>query len=139
MDIIEELPLKKDDLPAILANKYAEIDEDGFLVWLEPTYDGRYNDIKIMCENHSIFVVNGCCLMWTFPADIFSAFKEVYVMTYMLKSQLQRYYYDLHGIDYKFFSVQDTGNSYELCDYKEDQGKPNVDIDIYEGKLHAIS
>ena len=76
--------------------------------------------------------------MWTFPADIFSAFKEVYVMTYMFKSQLQRYYYDLHGINYKFFSVHDTGESYELCEYQENQGKPNVDIDIYEGKLNAI-
>jgi len=76
--------------------------------------------------------------MWTFPAEVFKSFKEVYVLTYMFNSQLQRYYYDLYGIDYKFQSVKDTGQSYELCDYVESKEKPNVTIDIYEGKLNAI-
>lgn len=138
MDIIEELPLKKDDLPAILANGYAEVDDNGYLIWKDQDYEGRYNDIKIMCENRSIFVVNGCCLMWTFPADIFKSFKEVYVLTYMFNSQLQRYYYDLHEIDYRFLSVRAAGNSYELCEYVEGKDKPKIDIDIYEGKLNTI-
>lgn len=39
--------------------------------------------------------------MWTFPTEIFNAFDEVIILTYMFKAQIQRYYYDLHGVEYE--------------------------------------
>lgn len=140
MNVLEELPLKKDDLPMILSQSLAHVDDGGFLVWDKAEYDGRYNDVKIMCGNRSLFVVNDCVLMWTFPAEIFKCFREVYVLTYMFSAQIQRYYYDLHGIKYEYYSVamNDDGYTARLMPYIENAKKPKGSIEIYEGKLNGI-
>lgn len=140
MNVLEELPLKKDDLPTILSQSLAHVDDGGFLVWDAKEYDGRYNDVKIMCNNKSLFVVNDCVLMWTFPAEVFKCFREVYVLTYMFSAQIQRYYYDLHGISYEYYSVamNADGRTASLMQYKENGKAPKGTVDIYEGKLNII-
>ena len=140
MDVLEELPLKRDDLPTILSQELAHIDDQGVLIWDKPDYDGRYNDIKVMCENHSLFVVNGCVLMWTFPAEVFASFKNVVILTYMFDAQIQRYYYDLHGVEYEYYGVRKNEQShYELCEYTKPCGAAIADlIEIYEGKLNSV-
>lgn len=140
MNVLEELPLKKDDLPTILSQSLAHVDDGGFLVWDKDEYDGRYNDVKIMCRNKSLFVVNDCVLMWTFPAEVFKCFREVYVLTYMFSAQIQRYYYDLHSIDYEYHSVamNDDGVTARFMPYIENAKAPKGRIDIYEGKLNDV-
>lgn len=139
MDVLEELPLKKDDLPTILSNNYAHIDEQGFLIWDDKSYSGRYDDVKTMCENKSIFVVNNCALMWTFPVEVFQSFKEVYVLTYMFSSQLQRYYYDLHNVDYEYFKVVGGYGDYSIEPHDGNFGHDlKQRIHIYEGALNDI-
>jgi hypothetical protein len=139
MDILEELPLKKDDLPTIIDKRYAHIDSNGFLVWDDPEYDGRYNDIKIMCMNRSLFVVNNCVLMWTFPVEVFNSFKEVYILTYMFDCQIQRYYYDLHDVDYKYWKVDNNGKHYNITPHDfAPEDTSEIHVNIYRGKLNDI-
>ena len=139
MDILEELPLKKDDLPTIIDKGYAHMDDNGFLIWDDDSYDGRYNDIKIMCNNRSLFVVNNCVLMWTFPVEVFSSFKEVYVLSYMFDCQIQRYYYDLHQIDYKYWKVYHNGENFSIKPHDfTPEDTSEIKVNIYQGKLNDI-
>jgi len=116
MDVIEQVKLKKDDIPSMIELGLITISEDGFVIWSEDKldYDGKYNDVKIMAINKTLIVVNNTMLMWNFPTNIFASFKEVYVMTYMFHSQIQRYYYDLFGIDYCYNTVISNNGHYEL-------------------------
>lgn len=101
-DVIEQIPLKKNDLEAIL--EHATI-ENNFLIWTNLDYEGRYNDIKIMALNNSIMYANNCLLMWNFPVSVFKSFKECYIMTYLFDAQIQKYYYDLHNAEYEYIDI----------------------------------
>jgi hypothetical protein len=103
-DVIEQTPLKKNDMEAIL--EHAHINEECFLIWNNLEYDGRYNDIKTMALNKSLIYVNNTLLMWNFPVNVFNAFKECYIMTYLFDAQIQKYYYDLHNIDYEYYTLK---------------------------------
>jgi hypothetical protein len=85
-----------------------------------------YDDIKTMCLNKSLIVVNNTILMWNFPTNVFSSFKEVYILTYKFYSQIQRYYYDLHEIDYEYKTIEKIENNYNLIE-KDLKIKENVE------------
>lgn len=126
MDVIEQVHLKKDDLPSMIELGLVRL-ENNLLVWNEDKmdYDGKYNDIKIMCINNSLIMVNNTILMWSFPVNVFNSFKEVYILTYKFYSQIQRYYYDLYDVNYEYKTVEKNENNYYLID-KDLKIKENV-------------
>ena len=134
MDVIDEVKIKKDDVKLLFDNEIITVDKENHntIVWNKDMLDldTRYNDFKKMCLNGNVFMVNDTILMWTFPVDVFEAFEEVYILTYMFDGQVQRYYYDLYNIDYSYCSVdlfdEDDPNSYYLCDYKETYNMENL-------------
>lgn len=144
-EVIEEYPITKDDLDMLREN-YVDIEEKtGLLKWNENEYlyEGRFSDIKKLCELKSLAVYSGDILMWLFPVEVFEAFDEVYILTYMFSAQIQRYYYDFYNIPYSYCYV--TGNSIDTYAFSDtpDSEKKNVDyrklINIcYHAKLNKI-
>jgi hypothetical protein len=131
-DVIEQIPLKKNDLHTIL--EYSHIDND-FLIWDDSEYDGRYNDIKTMALNHTLMIVNNCLLMWNFPVEVFKSFKECYVMTYMFKCQIQKYYYDLHNVKCEYYTIEKDTDNYKLIPYS--QRKP-IDKTLLKTNINIL-
>ena len=114
MDVVQIIPIKKEDLSLLISTKTATVDaESGLLTWEKDDYDGRFKDIMEMCKNNHVFIVNDTAIVWTFPIEIFKAFDEVYICTYLFDCQIQKYYYDLYNVEYKKVSV-DNG---ELIPY----------------------
>ena len=141
MNVVEELDnFTKHDLDTILSDNLAYI-EDDYLLWNQDkiNYNGRYNDIKYMAINKNLICINNKVLYWNFPVDIFNYFKEVYILTYKFDCQIQKYYYDFHGVKYEKYQIIDG----ELLPYQKDRdidiikGISNL-IDIYEGNLNLI-
>ena len=127
MSVVEVLNLKKSDIPTMLDAELVRIDEKtNKLIWLKNDYDGAYNEIKERCENNNIYVVSGVAIVWTFPVEIFEAFDDVIICTYMFDCQLQKYYYDMYNVAYTKKSIVDG----ELVDYIEQ--RDNLD------KLHIL-
>ena len=127
MSVVEVLNLKKSDIPTMLDAGLVRIDEKtNKLIWLKSDYDGAYNEIKERCENNNIYVVNNVAIVWTFPVEIFEAFDNVIICTYMFDCQLQKYYYDMYNVAYTKKSIVNG----ELVDYIEQ--KDSLD------KLHIL-
>ena len=127
MSVVEVLNLKKSDIPTMLDAELVRIDEKtNKLIWLKGDYDGAYNEIKERCENNNIYVVSGVAIVWTFPVEIFEAFDDVIICTYMFDCQLQKYYYDMYNVPYTKKSIVNG----ELVDYIEQ--KDSLD------KLHIL-
>ena len=127
MSVVEVLNLKKSDIPTMLDAELVRIDEKtNKLIWLKGDYDGAYNEIKERCENNNIYVVSGVAIVWTFPVEIFEAFDNVIICTYMFDCQLQKYYYDMYNVPYTKKSIVNG----ELVDYIEQ--KDSLD------KLHIL-
>ena len=107
MNVVEEYKVKKDDTETMLKSELIKIEDDGLITWLDKSKDTRYDDFKIRCLNKSIYYLNKKTLCWTFPVQIFRAFKKVIISTYMYDCQIQRYYYDFFNIKYTKVSVKD--------------------------------
>lgn len=138
-EVINEIGFKKSDFDLLVDNGLIEKGEYGKVIWRgDPAYDGRFIDIKEEALAGNLYFVNNMAFVWNFPAEIFKAFERVYLLTYMFDGQLQKYYYDFHGISYVYKTI---GNDGVLVDYKDDKderAKYRKLINIYEGKMNDI-
>jgi hypothetical protein len=142
MDVIEIANISREDIQILLDSEKIKV-EDNRVVWIGEGYvEGRFNDIKQLARAGNLFYHRGSFLIWTFPPAVFSAFNSVIVMTYLFDGQLQRYYYDLHGIQYDFKSIQLTEDGrYVMTEYnRETEGRAEVMrlIDLYEGPMNDV-
>lgn len=141
MDVIEIANINRQDIAILLDSGKIEI-VDNRVKWVSEEYvEGRFYDIKQLARAGNLFYHRDRFLIWTFPPQVFNAFSEVIVMTYLFDAQLQRYYYDMHGIEYEFKSVRQEGKRYELTEYNRDNERRSEVmklIDIYQGPMNDI-
>lgn len=146
MDVVEKLQIKKNDLEGLYALGLV-YEKDGYLLWNEDKteWDSRYNDIRDMALNYNLIKYKDNVLIWTFPADIFKSFKEIYILTYQFNAQIQKYYYDLHNIKYEYYIATNKDNTYQFTNkpdnYSEKEFKQQLKrkINIIEhDKLNRI-
>lgn len=141
-EVYEEL--KADDLKVLLKN-FVTID-NCMLKWREDKagYNGnKFLREKGLCEMGCLYLYGETTMLWQFSIDIFNAFENSFVLTYMFNGQLQKYYYDYHDLEYDRWYVK--GNSfgnYSLTPEKQDYGKPSqyrplIDI-VNNSKLNLI-
>lgn len=143
MSVIQETDMTKHDLDIILSTNLAHIDDNYYLVWDDMSYTGEYDKYKIMSLNRTLIVVDDTVLLWKLPVDIFKSFKEVYILTYMFDAQIQKYYYDLHGIKYEYYSVNELMDKFILVgdspeEYREFKEFVRNNINICQGKINNI-
>lgn len=137
-DVVVDIKLAKSDVDLIL-NSLATIEEN-YLVWTDETYEGEFSNIKQMAKLRKILVFDDSFFLWLFPIELFQKFSEVYIMTYLFPAQVQKHYFDLHGIQYEYYKVSETTpKHYELIPH---DGTINNDfkalINIYDGDLNDI-
>lgn len=144
MDVVEQLEIKKNDIEMLLQTKCIYI-ENGFVKWNEDKkdYDTRYNDIKDMALNNTLIFYRDTILIWTFPASIFQAFKEVYILTYLFDAQIQKYYYDFYNLNYDKYIATKENDQYIFkrnINHSDKELKEQIKqlINIYEGSLNSI-
>jgi hypothetical protein len=131
--------LKQGDLRILKQGGWITIDEDGFVIWNEKEYklDSKYNDIKQLAITKSLLCINDTILLWRYPPEIFSYFKNIYILTYMFDASILKYYFDVYHIDYTVKSIILENGFYKIVDYyKPDTTKYQDLINIYEGKLN---
>ena len=118
-DVIEKYEISQNDFRT-LREKYIDIDEEtGMIRWRESEndYKGKFDEEKRLCELGCLAYYGDSVMMWLFPVEAFNAFKKVYILTYMFRAQIQRYYYDYYNLPYSYVYV--TGNSvenYQFCE-----------------------
>lgn len=148
MNVIEQVPLKKNDLDLLIEAAVIDFDvnEKGltYIKWNENKidYDTEYNQIKQMALTNNLMYCDNSALIWNLPCDIFLMFNDVFILTYLFSGQFQRYYYDLHGIVYRYLSVLKAQDGYSLIPYQSrrihEKKTLKELISIYEGNLNAI-
>ena len=143
MDVIERANIRGTDIRNMLAAGLIEVDEKTNQVrWIDDMNDGgRYSDIRLLADAGNLFQFAGKFLLWTFPPRVFGAFQDVKVMTYLFDAQIQRYYYDLHKIDYEYNAVSKVDGEYTLMEYdRQQENRQEIMslIDVYDGPLNDI-
>jgi hypothetical protein len=112
------------------------IQDDHSIKWINYNYNGTFQKFKYMCINSKVFFINNIFLVWTFPLEIFNAFQETYILTYLFDAQIQKYYFDMHNV---LYSKKSLDNNLKLIDYLErDNQRFKYLINIYKGNLNSI-
>lgn len=142
-NVLEAIPLHKDDIRLMFTTGLAHLDDDNYVVWDDDTYEGKkFDEIKHMSKNHNLLLIDNMLLLWNFPIDIFKAFKEVYILTYMFDAQVQKYYYDINNVEFKYLGVEKKNNLYRFsnnCTIPKYVKELNNKINILEDeKLNYI-
>ena len=119
--VLESLKIKDDDVDALFSTDLVEMEEDGSRVrWLDSEYNGtKFMDVMRKSQVGNLIRYKNQMLYWTFPASIFSSFVDVYILTYLFDAQVQRYYYDLHGIQYSFIGTKRENGEFLFSDDPE--------------------
>lgn len=143
LDVVEKVSISSKDLENIL-NNYVEVNERCEMVWTDRAYRGKYDEYKNLCDEGCLMLINGTVVMWSFPAEIFKYFKQVYILTYLFDFQVQKYYFDFYDIEYNYKTIDRNEEGYFLTDkgcssyekLKKQQAKQL--IEIYQGKSNDI-
>lgn len=128
MDVIDEIELSSDDIRLLLnskdykGNPTISVDSKGKVKWNNPKYmNGSYEGIRNLANADRLMLHEEQKILkmyWLFPPQLFKAFEDIYILTYMFNGQIQSYYYNLFNFEYEFRSVkyiEDWG--YQLGDY----------------------
>lgn len=122
-EVIENISITKSDRE-ILLNGKVEVDIDGKMTWTDKEYDGNLNEYRKKIENGDVYIMDNSILLWTFPYRVMEVLEHTFILTYLFKGQLQRYYYDMNGVEYEYKSVGERKgfgdtDKYYLCEYEE--------------------
>lgn len=149
LDVITQVEKSSDDIGILInakddnGNPVINISDQGEVKWVNDDYkEGSYTSIRNFANRGNLMYFEEevkkkmqRSMYWIFPVDIFTAFREVYILTYMFNGQVQSYYFQLHHINYIFKSVREINGIYTLVDYidfkNEDRGHLREIINIY--------
>lgn len=100
----------------MLHREMIEVKADGHVRWVKEDYEGKFADLRDACMTGNVILYKGCLLLWQFPIEVFQAFEEVIILTYMFDSQVQKYYFDAHGIDVQHIGTVCENGVYHFSD-----------------------
>lgn len=135
-DVVEEYYITQKDIECLL-NNYCYVDDSGKMTWREDAqdYEGKFSEIKQMCNLGAMIIARQKMMLWLFPVEAFKAFDNVFILTYMFNAQIQRYYYDYYGVNYKHMYV--TGNSLDTYAFSDVKDMNEEQYD-YSSLIHIL-
>ncbi len=137
-DVVEKYDISKEDFK-ILTENFVDIDsETGLIKWRDPNddYYGKFSEEKRLCELGCLAYYSGSVMMWLFPIEAFNAFRNIYILTYMFSSQVQKYYYDYYKLPYKYIYV--TGNTRKEYTFTSDKSKKKKINYDFKNLIHIL-
>ncbi|MGH0681367.1 hypothetical protein ACQVQE_01765 [Bacillus mycoides] len=131
LDTIDEINMTRDDIKILLnstddkGTPIVSIGTKGEVKWNNSEYDsGNYQTIRNLANAGNLILFDESKMYWLFPTDLFKAFSEVFILTYMFEGQIQCYYYCLFNMRFTYQSVgYDAKLGYYLTEYKEKKGE----------------
>lgn len=129
MNVISPLSdYPKSDLKLLYTEGIIKVDDGGFVHWNNPEYDsdGYFTKIRNLANSGNLMMHEDSegqpvVLYWTFPAETFRCFEDIYLLTYLFDGQVQRAYFDLFKVNYEYYSVDKIDGLYQLVEYKQYQ------------------
>lgn len=110
------------DIDILLRSKSIR-EEDGVFQWLDDNYgkngEGKFIDEMMRAKSKNLMRYDQEYFFWAIPPELFTCFKEAYVLTYLFKAQTLRCFFDLYGIEYERIGVKLHKGKYEFCDAAE--------------------
>lgn len=122
VDVLELYPADNEDIQMMVDSGYFK-EENGSYSLTDKRYCGkRFFDLVIMMQSRRLFKVsagnNDYFFYWVLPADLFLAFDDVFILTYLFEGQSIHHFLKIHGIPYRYIGIEQTcdGNGFRFTD-----------------------
>ncbi|TDM03166.1 hypothetical protein ERX37_03510 [Macrococcus hajekii] len=142
-NVLEQLITTSNDINYLLKLNAISIEEKGKVRWIDDEYNKNLNNsfdyLRDLADTDNLYIYNEQAMFWTMNVKAFTSFEEVYILTYLFDGQIQKYYYDLHEVEYEKYSVKYENNKYHLINYdsKADKREEVAKLlNIYEDYQH---
>lgn len=130
---ITMMDISSNDL-AVMTSEYTEVDGNGKVRWTAGNYDGMLNKYKSTVNKNTVYSCSDDVWFEVMPIDMFTAFRNVYLLTYLFEHQIQRCYFNLYGIKYSNLYVGGSSqDTYHISDKPEPLPPAN-----YKNLLHIV-
>lgn len=118
--VVEQIYLNKSDIDILFGYNMVRVCDNGKVEWLATDYKGgKFQDVMDIAQSGNLFCHNNVMLFWMVPAETFKSFEDVYILTYMFDAQMQRCYYDMKGVEYKYIGTAKKDGVYRFSDIPE--------------------
>lgn len=116
IDVLDFITISPYDVDMLFKAKMMTVESDTKrVVWLADDYQGKFDILRLKIESGCVTYEDNRLMVWKLPLEMFSAFDEVIILTYMFKAQYQAYYYEMQGVPVNYLSVRHiTGLEYEF-------------------------
>lgn len=113
VDILESFDFSEYDLQMALEAGYIKKD-NGIFYATDKQYHGKmFADLfRLLKSRELIQIEDGdkkSLFYWALPPGLITAFKEVFILTYLFQGQSIRYFLDIYNIDYDFVGIEKVG------------------------------
>lgn len=139
-NVIDDFTISEDDINLLLKSEVISADEENKVVWNDRDYKtnkiNKFSDMKILADRESLyFNEKQNKIFKQMSVKSFTSFKEVYILTYLFDGQLQKFFFESHGLKYSLKSVLKKDEHYELIEYdKKTEPRERIKklLNIYE-------
>lgn len=116
MNVIRPANVRRGDIQFLMGNGVASCRPGtNQIVWTDSGYCGeRFRDLQEKATAGTLILYKDEFVFWSLPTARFRYFKEVYILTYMFRAQMQKYYYDLHGMELDYWSAVRVDGRYQI-------------------------
>lgn len=117
VNVLSELEVSKGDIDLLLMAGMLKKMPDGSIVPGENEYTGtRLADLCAITQHSDIIQMDDRYYFWELHSHILSAFRDVYVLTYLFDGQDMSYYLRKRNIPYVRIGVERTGDTYHFSE-----------------------
>ena len=124
-EVVSVVDVTKHDARSLFS-QHVDYADNGLLVWTTDDYEGRFDPYRKYIETGNTYrYTNTTWLRMTRP-NLFEAFRDVYLMTYMFAGSTIKPYFDMHHLGYENRYIGgDSLDTYRICD--SPQESPSYD------------
>lgn len=100
------------DIDIMLEQKILLVSDDNLIHWNnEYNKENIYNLLKDFFSNSTIYLQQSInyssentkyAFIKTIPIELFETFQDIYILTYLWKAQIMKYYFDMNNISYRY-------------------------------------
>ena len=128
------------DIDIMLEQKMLLLSDDNLIYWNDE-YNGEniYILLKDFFSSSSIYLQHSInytssdtrySFIKTIPIELFKAFQDIYILTYLWKAQIMKYYFDMNNFSYRYLEPIEVFTAEELSfEFQITNKDSNFDID----------
>lgn len=121
VSILEEFNFHPADLQVMVDAGYIK-EENGIYSLAKDGYTGvLFKEMMYLLKSRELISIeenSQKLYFWSLPPDLLTSFEEVFILTYIFKSQSLKYFMDIYKIPYTYIGIERTSNGgYKFGDY----------------------